>query len=167
MEIMKTVLGKSWSIDPHLAGDRFGVSFKNYAFSDYYMSKFPTLVKLPAFTPLTVFLLLITLSLASWVGLLVVSITLIVLFPNITVLAWLLIPILLIMLFALMLSVSIFMGLYAVYTKTTKAHGLENQINFGGVELSTYTELKTEALIQSLYQWDGYSEHMEEPDGKA
>jgi hypothetical protein len=42
------------------------------------------------------------------------------------------------------------MGLYAAYTKTTKADGLVLPTDFGGVELSTYEMLKTEHSIQNL-----------------
>lgn len=34
-------LRKVLEYDPHLTGDRFGVSFKNYAFSDYYHDQIP------------------------------------------------------------------------------------------------------------------------------
>jgi membrane protein implicated in regulation of membrane protease activity len=107
-------------------------------------------VKLPEFMPVKVLILLILLLGGLWVALLVVSITLTLLSPNTMFLLLLLIPTHLIVLYALMHLVSLLGGLYVVYTKTTKAHGLEQATVFGGEELSTYETLKTEVSIMKL-----------------
>jgi len=124
------------------------------------MKWFTTKVKLPAFTPLRVLVLLITWLVALWVGLLVVSILLIAYLPKTIALVWLLIVTLLIGLLVLALLEKELWALWLGYTKTTKAHGRGTLTTFGGAELSDYETFQKERMILSLLALRLFEENM-------
>jgi len=90
----------------------------------------------------------------------VVNITLLVFLPKTIALVLLATAIQLIGLSVLVLLVAELWVLWRVYTKTTKAHGLETSITYGGPELSTYEESRMEHMIQSLSHWAGFGGNM-------
>jgi len=125
------------------------------------MKWFITKVKLPAFTPLRVLVLLIIWCLVLWVGLLAVSIMLLAYLPKTIVLVLLVTAILLIGLFVQALLAIELWALWRGYTKTMTARGRETSLTFGGEELSTYETWQTESSILSLSALARYADNTE------